>query len=103
MQAVIEAAFANPNNPTDSELPGVIQEVITGLDNGSLRVAEKRAGAWIINEWVKKAILLYFRTQQFSLFEGGYSNFWDKVPLKYAGFTAEQFAAQGVRVVPPAM
>jgi 2,3,4,5-tetrahydropyridine-2,6-dicarboxylate N-succinyltransferase len=71
-----------------------IREVIELLDKGKLRVAEKKEGEWIVNDWVKKAVILYFPIQPMETIEVGPFEFHDKIPLK------KDFAAQGVRVVP---
>ena len=72
------------------------------LDAGTLRVAEKHDGRWQVNEWLKKAVLLSFRISRNTPVGCEGLGFYDKVPLKYAGWSAAQFAAAGVRVVPPA-
>ena len=69
-----------------------------------MRVAEPDGkGGWQVNEWLKKAVLLYFRLQDNRLVEGGHSNFYDKVPLKFAGFGSAEFERGGFRVVPDAI
>jgi 2,3,4,5-tetrahydropyridine-2,6-dicarboxylate N-succinyltransferase len=78
----------------------IINEVIALLDAGSIRVAEKIDGNWTVHQWIKKAVLLSFRTTENKLIEGSFDNFYDKVPLKYQGFTKERFEASSVRVVP---
>ena len=65
-------------------------------------MAEKSAGTWQVNEWLKMAVLLSFRIADNTAVQAGALNFYDKVPLKYGGWDAAQFAAAGVRVVPPA-
>jgi 2,3,4,5-tetrahydropyridine-2-carboxylate N-succinyltransferase len=84
-----------------------IEECIELLDSGKARVAEKRDGQWTVNAWLKKAVLLYFRTHDNSIIEAGYTRFFDKVPLKYAARSqADDGAALsqgGTRVVPPAV
>ena len=67
------------------------------------RVAEKIDGEWRVNHWLKKAVLLSFRFADSALIRGSYSNFYDKVQLKYAGFDQAQFEQAGVRVVPDAL
>jgi 2,3,4,5-tetrahydropyridine-2-carboxylate N-succinyltransferase len=67
-----------------------------------LRVAEKRDGGWQVNEWLKKAVLLSFRIAENAPSGSGDLRFYDKVPLKYSGWSEAQFTAAGVRVVPPA-
>ena len=81
-------------------LRDAVEKVIAGLDAGRLRVAEKSGGAWITHQWVKKAVLLFFRLEDNRVMEGGATRYYDKVPSKFASF---DFARGGVRVVPPAM
>jgi 2,3,4,5-tetrahydropyridine-2,6-dicarboxylate N-succinyltransferase len=86
------------------ELKQAIEESIQGLDSGLLRVAEPTAsGEWAVNEWLKKAVLLYFRIHDNKPIDAGFTKFYDKVPLKYAEFNAETFANSGTRVVPDAL
>ena len=106
LQAAIESAFEvrakiTPAN-VSAETRGAVESVIGLLDAGTLRVAEKVEGAWRVNEWLKKAVLLSFRIADNAPVEAGALNFYDKVPLKYAGWNAARFAEAGVRVVPPA-
>ncbi len=88
MRAVIEAAFESRQSLTadnaGSELRAAIDAAIGLLDRGELRVAEPSAGHWRVNEWLKKAVLLYFRTHDNQVSDAGYARFYDKVPLKYA-------------------
>ncbi|MBX9705661.1 MAG: 2,3,4,5-tetrahydropyridine-2,6-dicarboxylate N-succinyltransferase, partial [Gammaproteobacteria bacterium] len=72
------------------------------LDTGQLRIAEKQNGQWVVHQWLKKAVLLSFRLFDNQVIEGGYTQFFDKVPLKFADMNAAELAATGVRVVPPA-
>jgi len=72
------------------------------LDAGTLRVAERNGRGWRVNEWLKKAVLLSFRITRNAPMSSAALSFYDKVPLKYSGWTEAQFAAAGVRVVPPA-
>jgi 2,3,4,5-tetrahydropyridine-2-carboxylate N-succinyltransferase len=74
---------------------GPIEEAIAALDRGEVRVAERTSEGWIVNEWVKKAILLYFRLRKVTVMEVGDLQFLDKIPVK------ADYAARGVRVVPP--
>jgi 2,3,4,5-tetrahydropyridine-2,6-dicarboxylate N-succinyltransferase len=106
LQAIIEAAFESrakitPQNAAD-DVRAAVTTVLGLLDSGSLRVAERSSGAWRVNEWLKKAVLLSFRIADNAAVRAGALNFYDKVPLKYDGWDAAQFAAAGVRVVPPA-
>jgi len=85
------------------ELDDAVQSAITMLDAGTSRVAEPRDGGWHVNQWLKKAVLLSFRLSSNEMIPGQYSNFFDKVPLKYASYTDEDFQRDGVRVVPAAI
>jgi 2,3,4,5-tetrahydropyridine-2-carboxylate N-succinyltransferase len=90
---LIEAAFAG-HLPIE-DVASAVEEAIAALDDGSLRVAEKVDGEWVVNSWLKQAILLYFRLREMTTFEVGPFEFHDKIPLK------RNLAAQQVRVVPP--
>jgi 2,3,4,5-tetrahydropyridine-2-carboxylate N-succinyltransferase len=103
----IDAAFEERAALTPANAPADIVEAVTQaitlLDTGAARVAEKIDGRWRVNEWLKKAVLLSFRLFDNLAIEAGYTRFYDKVPLKYAGHGLERFKAEGVRVVPPAV
>jgi 2,3,4,5-tetrahydropyridine-2,6-dicarboxylate N-succinyltransferase len=81
----------------------VIERVIDALDRGEIRVAEKIGGNWVTHQWIKKSVLLYFRTHDNELMTDGPTTYWDKVPTKFSGWTAEQYKTGGFRVVPPAV
>ncbi|MEL0068716.1 MAG: 2,3,4,5-tetrahydropyridine-2,6-dicarboxylate N-succinyltransferase [Gammaproteobacteria bacterium] len=105
-QAIIEAAFEdraqfNANN-IPQDVADAINTTIRALDQGHIRVAEKIAGDWIVNEWIKKAVLLSFVSRDNSVVEGAEQKYYDKVPMKYADYTLEDFQRDGARVVPPA-
>ncbi|MCG8434860.1 MAG: 2,3,4,5-tetrahydropyridine-2,6-dicarboxylate N-succinyltransferase [Gammaproteobacteria bacterium] len=106
LEHIIETAFEHRLEITPNNVkPGVrdaISEVINLLDHGDIRVAEKSEGAWHVNEWVKKAVLLYFRIENNQVVEGDITRYFDKVPLKYAEYSIDDFNRDGVRVVPPA-
>jgi 2,3,4,5-tetrahydropyridine-2-carboxylate N-succinyltransferase len=81
-----------------------VEAAMQGLEHGELRVAEpKPEGGWQVNEWLKKAVLLYFRVNEMSVVDAQPAPFWDKVEARFAGFDAERFRAMGVRVVPGAV
>jgi 2,3,4,5-tetrahydropyridine-2-carboxylate N-succinyltransferase len=106
LRATIEAAFESrarltPQNAS-AEIRTALDTVLGLLDTGNLRVAEKLAAGWQVNEWLKKAVLLSFRLADNTALRAGALNFYDKVPLKFDGWDAAQFGAAGVRVVPPA-
>jgi len=104
---IIDNGFENGGRTEDdaerSELAAAVDTAIEMLDSGAARVAEKIGGAWHVHQWLKKAVLLSFRLTDNRVVDAGYSRFYDKVPLKYADYTAERFAADGVRVVPDAI
>ena len=104
---IIENAFDNraaiSASSVDANVRDAINDVIAGLDDGSLRVAEKVDGEWVTNQWIKKAVLLSFRIQDNFVTEAPGGAFYDKVPLKFDGYTAERFAKEGLRVVPGAV
>jgi 2,3,4,5-tetrahydropyridine-2-carboxylate N-succinyltransferase len=95
-------AALNPANAPRA-LRDAVEEVIAGLDAGTLRCAEKTGGKWVTNQWVKKAVLLSFRLEDNRVLDGGAQRFYDKVPSKFDSYDAEKFAKGGFRVVPPAM
>ncbi|CAC9643220.1 2,3,4,5-tetrahydropyridine-2,6-dicarboxylate N-succinyltransferase [bacterium endosymbiont of Bathymodiolus sp. 5 South] len=107
MKDIIEAAFEDRANispqTASSEVKQAVSEAIHLLDSGQARVAEQRGvGDWVVNEWLKKAVLLSFRLEDNVPMQGGFTQYYDKVPSKFATLSAEEFAAAGVRVVPPA-
>ena len=107
LQTIVERAFEGraqitPGN-ADRDLVEALDRVIEELGSGRIRVAEKRGDAWITHQWVKKAVLLYFRTHDNRLVATGGGDAWfDKVPLKFEGYTDARFREGGFRVVPPA-
>jgi 2,3,4,5-tetrahydropyridine-2-carboxylate N-succinyltransferase len=92
-------------SPTRAELEvrEAVAECIAGLDSGTLRVAEKKDGRWVVNQWLKQAVLLSFRLNDNRVIDAGYTRFFDKVPLKYAEHDADKFKQGGTRVVPDAV
>jgi len=106
-QTIIEAAFdkqadLSPRNVA-RDLHDAVFATLDRLDKGELRVAEKRDDQWIVNDWVKKAVLLSFRIRDNRLIIGGYADYYDKVAPKYARRTPpHNFHDDGVRIVPPA-
>src|SRR5208337_3813404 len=106
LQALIEEAYEIRAQITPAGAPpdvrAAVESALSLLDAGTLRVAEKHGGVWRVNEWLKKAVLLSFRLSLNTPMGSGVLGFYDKVPLKYSGWNEAQFAAAGVRVVPPA-
>ena len=105
MQEVIETAFERRDELGPGSVPAdvctAVERALTALEQGELRVAEPAGGSWRVNEWLKKAVLLYFRITPNQVMDGGVSRYYDKVPLRWAGDDAE-IAATGARVVPTA-
>ncbi len=106
LQAIIEEAFERraditPRN-VDAQLKETLNTVIEYLDQGKLRVAEKIDGKWITHQWLKKAVLLSFRIEDNTFIKGGFTNYFDKVPSKFADYNSKEFREGGFRVVPPA-
>ena len=95
------AALTPANAPP--ELHAALDECLALLGSGRARVAEPENGGWRVNEWLRKAVLLHFRTHDNALVEAGALRFFDKLPLKYDGYDAASFRADGTRVVPGAI
>ena len=109
LQTIIEDAFErradiNPSNAT-AELKEAIANVLADLDAGKLRVASRKGDSqeWETHQWLKKAVLLSFRLQDNVLMDGGCTQYFDKVPPKFADYTEEDFKAGSFRVVPNAI
>ncbi len=92
-----DADFATP------ELRDAVSAALAALDSGEARVAEPDGDGWRVNDWLKKAVLLSFRLHDNRLMTDGVSHYFDKVPLKYASYSEQDFRDAGVRVVPDAL
>ena len=107
LEAAIEQAWdaRDTVTPGSTDVRGVVEQVLERLDAGSLRVAEKADGAWVVNQWLKKAVLLSFRLNDNVLIEhaAGGAPAFDKVPSKFAGWGENRFRDAGFRVVPGAV
>ncbi|WP_156521369.1 2,3,4,5-tetrahydropyridine-2,6-dicarboxylate N-succinyltransferase [Halothiobacillus diazotrophicus] len=108
LKAIIEVAFEDRANITPNQAPetvrAAVNTVLELLDSGSLRVADRRGvGDWIVNEWVKKAVLLSFRLNPNKVVESGDLRYFDKVPTKFANWDQARFEESGIRVVPNAV
>ncbi|WP_411726998.1 2,3,4,5-tetrahydropyridine-2,6-dicarboxylate N-succinyltransferase [Methyloglobulus sp.] len=97
-----QRADITPANAS-AEVRNAVNETLTLLDTGKARVAEKINGNWITNQWLKKAVLLSFRINENRLMDGGNTRYYDKVECKFSGYSEEDFAKAGVRVVPNAV
>ena len=109
-QEAIEQAWEQRGQLTSESAPQLLRDAIDQtldeLDAGNLRVAEKREGNWVVNQWLKKAVLLSFRLQRNRVMgqeTDSALRFYDKVETKFAGYDEARFRASGVRVVPPAV
>ncbi|MGH8178531.1 MAG: 2,3,4,5-tetrahydropyridine-2,6-dicarboxylate N-succinyltransferase [Steroidobacter sp.] len=104
---IIDAAFEHRAEfkPTNAppDVRSAVEQAIDLLDSGQARVAEKRDGKWQVNQWLKKAVLLSFRFSDNRPLNAGFTQFFDKVELKYANYDEARFRAEGVRVVPHAI
>ena len=98
-------ARADINVHTQGAVREAVAEALRLLDSGAARVAEKVDGAWQVNQWLKKAVLLSFRLNDNKLVEGapGGSHYWDKVPTKFEGWSENRFREAGFRAVPGAV
>ncbi len=105
LKAVIEAAFENRETVTPAttgEVREAVEEALDLLDSGRARVAEKVDGEWVVNQWLKMAVLLSFRLNDMTMISGGPggASWWDKVPSKFEGWGEEDFRKAGFRAVP---
>jgi 2,3,4,5-tetrahydropyridine-2-carboxylate N-succinyltransferase len=107
LQQTIEAAWENRASlspaSADRAVRDAVASVLGDLDAGRIRVAEKTDGAWVVHQWIKKAVLLSFRLQDNAVMPGASTQYFDKVPTKFDGWSHAQFASAGFRVVPPAV
>jgi len=108
LKFMVDSAWERRTMLTPEELEGstqpTVERVIAGLESGEFRVAEPDGkGGWTVNEWLKKAVLLYFRTQEMELVEAEPAPFWDKIPARFADFDESNFRKLGARVVPGAI
>ena len=97
IREIIETAWDNRDLLKEEKTIQTIRKVVDLLDKGALRVAEPTASGWQVNEWVKKAVVLYFPIQKMETLEAGIFEYHDKIPLK------RNFAERGIRVVPNAV
>ncbi|CAO1649885.1 2,3,4,5-tetrahydropyridine-2,6-dicarboxylate N-succinyltransferase [Parasphingorhabdus sp. NYA22] len=104
LQTIIDDAWDKRESlglTTQGEVREAVDAALAMLDNGSGRVAEKKDGQWVVNQWLKKAVLLSFRLNDNKLIDGpGGANHWDKVPSKFAGWGENRFREAGFRSVP---
>lgn len=106
LKKIIEKTYLEKNkinfNTIDNNTFRTIEHVIELLNNGKIRIAEKKEKKWITNEWLKKAVLLYMYIKKNKIIIGNKTNYYDKIPLKYEKYTEEKFIKDKIRIVPPA-
>ncbi|NNC23198.1 2,3,4,5-tetrahydropyridine-2,6-dicarboxylate N-succinyltransferase [Salinisphaera sp. USBA-960] len=104
---LIEQAFDDRENlsPTnvDADTRAAVNDALAQLDAGHARIAEPTADGWVVNDWLKKAVLVSFRLTDNQPIDGTETRYYDKVPLKYAAYSDADFEQQAARVVPPAV
>ena len=104
LQTIIDQAWEwrDTLDPQDESVREAVEAAIRALDSGQARVAEKTADGWVVNQWLKKAVLLSFRLNPMTMIHGGPggASWWDKVPSKFSGWSDQDFAAAGFRAVP---
>lgn len=105
LETVINQAWDDRDSvgtDTQGAVRAAVNEALDGLDSGLFRVAEKREGGWHVNEWLKKAVLLYFRLNPMEVMSGSAEggNWWDKVPSKFKSWSDAEFTKAGFRAVP---
>jgi 2,3,4,5-tetrahydropyridine-2-carboxylate N-succinyltransferase len=108
LQQIIDAAWEDRANisakSAPKEVADAVEHVIAELNTGKLRVATRQAvGQWTVHQWIKKAVLLSFRLKDNAVVKAGDLGFYDKVQTKFGNLSADEMAATGVRVVPPAV
>ena len=108
LDKIIDAAWedrANISLQTQGDIRAAVDAALSGLDSGQYRIADKTSGSWVVNQWLKKAVLLSFKLNPNRPISNGpdNSNWWDKVPVKTAGWTETDFSNAGFRSVPGAI
>lgn len=106
LQTMIETGYAQREQLRADNVPKqlylAILQTLDLLENGEMRIAEKKSGQWVVHQWLKQAVLLSFKTHSNQMMEAGFTHFYDKLPLKFASYDADRFQKSGIRVVPPA-
>lgn len=103
LKKIVEEAYENKNKiDINHKIFKTISHVIELLNNGIIRISEKKDNTWITHEWLKKAVLLYMYIKKNDVIKGHYTNFYDKIPLKYEKYDEKKFKKEKVRIVPPA-
>ncbi|HKH74140.1 MAG TPA: 2,3,4,5-tetrahydropyridine-2,6-dicarboxylate N-succinyltransferase [Vicinamibacterales bacterium] len=107
LESLIDEAFERRAEITSGKVPAelsnALEQIVDGLNTGTFRVAEKIDGTWVTHQWLKKAVLLFFRVHDNRVIDGGETRYFDKVPMRFTGYTDAQFRQAGIRIVPPAV
>ncbi len=107
IRQLIESSFENRSSlgpdSASEKLQNAVESALALLDSGQARVAEKSGDSWVVNQWLKKAVLLSFAIQPNRSIDAGFTRFYDKVPLKFADASDQEFEQAGARVVPHAI
>lgn len=104
LRLIIDQAWENKEKAAqDPKIKDAIEQAVEGLDSGRFRICEKENNQWTVHQWLKKAVLLYFRTHSNELSRGGVFSYFDKIPVKTATWQEEQFTSVGARFVPGAI
>ncbi len=105
IQAIIEEAYEQRAEITPRSVDTVVKDAVLAtiemLDRGEIRAAEKKGDEWVVNDWVKKAVMLKFRIQDNQFCKGSFTNYYDKFASKFTDYSSREFRESGVRVVPP--
>lgn len=106
LAVTIEQAFEQRDTfnaeTASEEVKQAVAQAISLLNSGAARVAQKVDGEWVVNQWLKKAVLLFFKLHNNQIMPAEQTNYYDKVPLKFENYDEARFVAEGMRVVPPA-
>lgn len=106
LEKIVNEAFENradfDSKTVSAEIRSAVEKSLQLLDSGEARVAEKKDGDWVVNQWLKKAVLLSFKINDNRPMDGGATQYYDKVESKFVGYTEQDFIDGGMRVVPPA-
>jgi 2,3,4,5-tetrahydropyridine-2,6-dicarboxylate N-succinyltransferase len=107
LESLIDEAFERRAEISPGKVPAdlskALEEIVDGLNSGTFRVAEKIDGTWVTHQWLKKAVLLFFRVHDNRVIDGGETTYFDKVPMRFTRYTDAQFRQAGIRIVPPAV
>lgn len=104
LKKIIEEAYTKKHSIHDmnNDILNAVDHVIQLLNNGIIRISEKKDNKWITNEWLKKAVLLYMYIRKNNIISDNHTNYYDKIPLKYEKYDANKFKKEKIRIVPPA-